>query len=559
MENQTPEPQVPQPPVAPQMPVEQPAVMPPPPPPPQNPYSPSSMPPMGSMHRKKFFIILGIILALLFFVTSTVFVLAAYDVVPLGSSEFRVGLADFVQGLPLMPKTPLYVARKVSGGFADTNKFSFDLSVKVKNFEKLIPFTQINLGTETTDIHAKGKMDTTVPDKTQMDITVGIGSDFDVNYRSVNDKGYFRLNKLPVTLTQPLSLLAGYPEAMIQEVLGKWLSVPGNGSPAQPSERSGKRKKEQEEEWNSILGLKLMEAYRERTFNPQITMTSDTFEKVSMYKITVKMDKKAVEQYEKFASEADNEVYGSERSGTFLPVQNIPKQINFSLLVDKNKYFVHRFTGDLTLEVADTSEYGIISSIPQEPQVGMTSDSYPEYGGQVGIMPGKQTMIDIPIHIELTLRDIGKDIEIDVPLDAVPFDTFMQSLTLKYQDQLNPLLNPVGQLAKANNTKRRSDVNAILNAVSQYMADHTGVMPLEITDTPQSISKTGADLCSIIIPQYMAALPSDPSLNNGTPLVEENCTADYNTGYTIFYSLLDSSITVMAPYAELGESISVTR
>lgn len=119
------------------------------------------------------------------------------------------------------------------------------------------------------------------------------------------------------------------------------------------------------------------------------------------------------------------------------------------------------------------------------------------------------------------------------------------------------LLNPFRQIALANNTRRSGDVNAILNSVSQYMADNKGVIPSEITTTTKSISNTGANLCNVLVPGYLAALPVDPSINGG--VVIKNCTTAYNTGYTIVRNIVSNKITVSAPAAELKESISVTR
>lgn len=118
-------------------------------------------------------------------------------------------------------------------------------------------------------------------------------------------------------------------------------------------------------------------------------------------------------------------------------------------------------------------------------------------------------------------------------------------------------INPAAQFAKANNTKRRSDVNAVLNAVNQYMADNKGVLPTGIYTTVRTISNTGADLCTVLVPKYIAALPVDPQTANGTPITD--CSAAYNTSYEIVQSTSDSRITVTAPGAELSESISVTR
>src|SRR5436190_22976941 len=70
-------------------------------------------------------------------------------------------------------------------------------------------------------------------------------------------------------------------------------------------------------------------------------------------------------------------------------------------------------------------------------------------------------------------------------------------------------INPAKQFAQANNTKRRSDVNAILNAINQYMADNKGVLPAGITSTDREISDGGANLCAVLVPTYIAALPVD--------------------------------------------------
>jgi prepilin-type N-terminal cleavage/methylation domain-containing protein len=118
-------------------------------------------------------------------------------------------------------------------------------------------------------------------------------------------------------------------------------------------------------------------------------------------------------------------------------------------------------------------------------------------------------------------------------------------------------INPANQFAKANNTKRRSDVNAILNAVNQYMADNKGILPTGIATTVRTVSNTGADLCTVLVPKYIAALPVDPQTANGTPVTD--CSAAYNTNYQVVQSTSDSRITVTAPGAELTETIAVTR
>ncbi|MCA9302362.1 type II secretion system protein [Candidatus Nomurabacteria bacterium] len=116
-------------------------------------------------------------------------------------------------------------------------------------------------------------------------------------------------------------------------------------------------------------------------------------------------------------------------------------------------------------------------------------------------------------------------------------------------------INPSRQFQQANNTQRRSDVSAILNATHQYMADNNGTPPSAITNTATNIGSgnTDIDLCDDLVPTYIAEMPFDPIDGSYT-----SC-ASYDSGYEISKSSTDNRITVSAPSAELSETISVTR
>ncbi len=120
-------------------------------------------------------------------------------------------------------------------------------------------------------------------------------------------------------------------------------------------------------------------------------------------------------------------------------------------------------------------------------------------------------------------------------------------------------INPARQFSQSNNTKRSSDVNAILNATNQFQADNKGTLPTGITTTATIIGNGSGqiDICAQLVTQYLAALPVDPLTNNGAAVT--TCSAAYNTNYTIVKSATDNRITVAAPAAELGATISVTR
>ena len=118
-------------------------------------------------------------------------------------------------------------------------------------------------------------------------------------------------------------------------------------------------------------------------------------------------------------------------------------------------------------------------------------------------------------------------------------------------------INPARQFGQANDTKRTSAVTQILNAVGAYAADNKGLLPTGITTTAAEISNVGANLCSVLIPNYMPALPTDPSLNIAD--VASPCPTTYSTGYNI---VKDASgrVTVSAPSTEIvTPDIQITR
>ncbi len=127
-------------------------------------------------------------------------------------------------------------------------------------------------------------------------------------------------------------------------------------------------------------------------------------------------------------------------------------------------------------------------------------------------------------------------------------------------------INPARQFAEARNSQRTSNINSILNAIGQRMADHKGLFrePTEtecLVDIPTATSTIassgGIDLRPCLVPIYLAELPVDPT--GGVPLSGTT----YNTGYSVTKDTVTGRITVSAPFAtstsELGQNISLTR
>jgi len=125
-------------------------------------------------------------------------------------------------------------------------------------------------------------------------------------------------------------------------------------------------------------------------------------------------------------------------------------------------------------------------------------------------------------------------------------------------------INPNKHFEDARNAQRQSNVAAILDAIYEYESANSGNEPptvAAVTSTPVDLGKGGSkiNVCTDLVPTYIADLPMDPSsgtFTGGTGPCDPATTA-YDSGYTISQS--NGRFTITAPSAEDGATISVTR
>lgn len=116
-------------------------------------------------------------------------------------------------------------------------------------------------------------------------------------------------------------------------------------------------------------------------------------------------------------------------------------------------------------------------------------------------------------------------------------------------------INPAKQLGDTRNAERKSAVNTILNAVTQYAVDNNGVLPAGIGTTTAEVCATGAVSCVGFVDltvlttngRYLVSIPNEPQKVNAN-----------GAGYQIVRDV-NGRITVSAQYPEQGATISVTR
>lgn len=95
-------------------------------------------------------------------------------------------------------------------------------------------------------------------------------------------------------------------------------------------------------------------------------------------------------------------------------------------------------------------------------------------------------------------------------------------------------VNPSRQFKLARDSKRTTDINAILNAIGQNMSENMGIFTCgeNTPDFPASdlsIGTSGFDLSSCLVPNFLSKIPIDPNKEG----VYFNSDSDYKSGYSI--------------------------
>lgn len=111
-------------------------------------------------------------------------------------------------------------------------------------------------------------------------------------------------------------------------------------------------------------------------------------------------------------------------------------------------------------------------------------------------------------------------------------------------------VNPLRQFASARDSQRRSDLYAATNAVYQYAVENNGNIPASITATPTDIGSSGLDLYAVLVPTYIADIPSDP-------LTGDTGSNPASTNYVLFTTA--SGRIVASASGELVPTITISR
>lgn len=125
------------------------------------------------------------------------------------------------------------------------------------------------------------------------------------------------------------------------------------------------------------------------------------------------------------------------------------------------------------------------------------------------------------------------------------------------------IANPGGQLAKSRNTQRELHLQAVISAIRQNIADAgggtftcaSGALPTSTKKMASGGAGGTYDIAPCLVATYLPTMPFDPSASGA----HYASNSDYDTGYNVIRNASTSQVTVSAPSAELGATISITR
>ena len=121
--------------------------------------------------------------------------------------------------------------------------------------------------------------------------------------------------------------------------------------------------------------------------------------------------------------------------------------------------------------------------------------------------------------------------------------------------------NPTKKIAQKRNDQRTEDVTKVLNALSQYASDNNGTLPdgipvsNECNRSEYEMCKTNGSDCTNLV--ELEGFSNNQKYINSLPVDPRNDSAN-GTGYNIVQNE-SGRITVCAPSAELGQSVSASK
>lgn len=450
-------------------------------------------------------------------------------------NQYLEDLADKIAvTVPFFPKTAKIVLQKAMLAHENVTQNSLDFSLVAtsSDFESLIGSNQL-------DLQLVGYTDLSDPKNPKIDVTGDITKDFNFQVKKKDQIAYFKINKLPALLLG----MFGVTNDQLQPVIANWISY--DTTPLDTEARKTLDELDSEKETERDVAGTMAEKMLSEDVLPALAMEKEQLDGMTTYKINFMPSPLLLD---KLGSEVDklsssNEEYSRVLGASTYYLAEEPKlselinDLSITMWIDNKNYYVRKAT----------VSFDVVSNELNQSSMSTTLNNLP--------LPVEETS-PMTVVAVLKLDNFGETLPIDTPTTSITVDEFLAKFYEAMGSGGGLGLNPSGQLSQANNAQREADINAIMNATYQYAADHNNQFPPGIAPGLQSISGGNANICSSLVPDYLARMPMDPAID---PSIFGSSCEKYDTGYTVEFNSATGKLTIAAPLAELGKTISVTR
>lgn len=346
--------------------------------------------------RNKLLLKIGIVILTILIVGTAATVMYAYKVFLAGDKSFQESVADFVQGIPFMPKTPRYVLKASVKAHQKVTRFTIDASVAISS-TGLSSLTGMN----NFDIQILGPLDYTDPNNPILSLNVS-SKEFSLDVKRKDYIVYFHINEFPAFLSLLLTNF-GIDETLQKQFTNKWFFLD-----TKPLETDARRSLDTQNT-NSSMTNKAIKDVFDSLDDPKVmkalTMNSNILSTIPVYHIHFAPTDEVLDKfYEKYLrlQYPSSRQYNSED-------YKISKTITRFVMeswIDKKDYYVSKISVVFTVK-AQPSSYNRPSPFPN-------------------VLPNQTS--DISVSFVVNLSDFGKKIPFVIPENSVKFDEFLKSV-----------------------------------------------------------------------------------------------------------------------------------
>lgn len=449
---------------------------------------------------------------LILFLAGSALWAVAYESIDIGNPTLQKSISTFMQDLPFAPKTPSYLLEKSMMAHQKISRHSFNISLAAQNNA---PTSSLGLGN--IDIQVVGDVDFSDPLNIQLVLNGKYNKDFNIDITKKDQLVYFKLNQFPAILTTFL----GVEASKTAELTNRWVMY--DTSPL----LTDARKRLDEQPQTSVTQeyiQKSLTYLQDKTITKEMVVTADTIDGISAYKIHFTPNPATIDYLGEKMNEENRKKYPDLYKNQPKLSQTV-KDLTLDLWIDTKDFYSRKLEFVATLSTNPSGAMGYMS----------------------GLSPVMSTGSEYKVASSLTLSNFGKEVVLQVPPTAIPWEQWLSELMKSTQIYSNTMIDAT---ASTRDTQRRTDLYAITNAVYQYAVENKGQLPPQIPKTPTNIgTKPGlVNLTTTLVPTYLTQIPFDPA--TGT---------EADTNYTIQKDANGRIIVTAASEHNPGTKITIVR